>query len=56
MPLPDEQVLTRLVPVRDGVLWATTLGFPASAAVSGGQLHRSADNGETWNRVLADTS
>jgi hypothetical protein len=51
VPLPAGQVITRLNPVADGVLWLTTRRFPALVAVSGGQLYRSADDGAHWNRV-----
>jgi hypothetical protein len=51
---PAGQVITRLDPVGDGALWLTTRKFPSLAAVSGGQLYRSADDGAHWNRVLVD--
>jgi hypothetical protein len=51
VPLPAGQVITRLTPVADGVLWLTTRVFPGIVAVSGGQLYPSADDGAYWNRV-----
>jgi hypothetical protein len=54
VPLPAGQVITRLDPVADGVLWLTTRPFPAVARVSGGQLYRSPDDGAHWTRVLVD--
>ena len=54
VPLPAGQVITRLDPVGDGALWLTTRKFPSLAAVSGGQLYRSVDDGAHWNRVLVD--
>jgi photosystem II stability/assembly factor-like uncharacterized protein len=56
VPLPAGQVITRLDPVGDGALWLTTRKFPALAAVSGGQLYRSADDGAHWNRVTVDAT
>jgi hypothetical protein len=55
-PLPDGQVITRLEPVAGSMFWATTRRFPALAAVSGGQLYRSADDGAHWNRVTVDAT
>jgi len=51
VPLPDGQVITRLDPVADGVLWLTTRPFPTVGRVSGGQLYRSPDDGANWTRV-----
>jgi hypothetical protein len=53
--LPPGQVITGLDPVGGGVLWLTTRAFPAVVAVSGGQLHRSADDGAHWARVCVTT-
>jgi hypothetical protein len=55
VPLPAGQVITRLDPVADSVLWLTTRMFPRVGAVSGGQLYRSADDGARWARVMVTT-
>lgn len=52
VPLPPEQLITRIDPVADGVLWLTTDKYTLPGTMPGGQLYRSADDGAHWTRVL----
>jgi hypothetical protein len=55
LPLPAKQLITRIEPVAGGVIWLTTNNaFKIPGAAPGGQLYRSADDGEHWNRVTID--
>ncbi|NUT23892.1 MAG: hypothetical protein HOV77_32415 [Hamadaea sp.] len=49
VPLPDEESITDLFPMGDGVVWLTT-----GVGVGGGRLYRSADDGRTWRPIAVE--
>jgi hypothetical protein len=54
LPLPAKQVIIRIDPVADGVVWVTTKSALQIPGATPGHLYRSADDGAHWNRVTID--
>jgi hypothetical protein len=56
VPLPAEQLISRVDPVGGGMVWLTTTKSTYPGAMPSGQLFRSSDDGAQWIRVIVDVA